>query len=369
MAGTKDLRQPIPLEKLGGSHQIPNTNFEILKYIGSGASSLCYRAQNKESKEYVIIKEWYPYEFANEECFILQRDGADLVLDTVDEECESNVKYSFKESFKNEISTSCNIRYIKDGDGNNNDLTVFGCFEVSKELSTWSKYLVINTFKGEVLKQKTFASTEDILKATQRILERVQELHNKGYLHLDLKPENIYVTDASIGDLSEIGNHIFILLDYGSSLKHQNGQVDSSEINAFTSTTKYAAPELLNADAENINFSTDVYSVIKIMMELFGFESDVINLTHAVTNNHYLGELPLDFQKMFISLFYDGICTRKFKKADDLNKELTKILNILHNKGIDPNFISLRSNIKCEEEKAIIEDTFPGDIEVITAEE
>jgi serine/threonine protein kinase len=53
---------------------------------------------------------------------------------------------------------------------------------------------LITLMKGSFFKSKRL-SAEDAVRFTLKIIERLDELHTRGYLHLDIKPENIWVLE------------------------------------------------------------------------------------------------------------------------------------------------------------------------------
>ncbi|MFO0905771.1 MAG: serine/threonine-protein kinase [Pirellulales bacterium] len=90
----------------------------------------------------------------------------------------------------------------------------------------------------------------EILQSTARGLRK---LHHFRHLHLDLKPSNILITDAS---------HAF-LTDFGLICRLSNK--GTAKLSRFQGTSQYAAPEQIRG--ETLNFATDIYSLGEVGLQ------------------------------------------------------------------------------------------------------
>ncbi|XP_043916559.1 serine/threonine-protein kinase 17B isoform X2 [Protopterus annectens] len=88
----------------------------------------------------------------------------------------------------------------------------------------------------------------DVCRFLRQILEGVLFLHRNGIVHLDLKPQNILLTDLTPD--AEIK-----IVDFGLSRR----VVDGSELREIMGTPEYVAPEILNY--EPISTATDMWSI------------------------------------------------------------------------------------------------------------
>lgn len=91
----------------------------------------------------------------------------------------------------------------------------------------------------------------------EQILFAVREVHQAGYLHLDIQEGNIFIN----GSLTDNSDLVF-LIDFGSSQKYLDDDI-RKPVNREKLFTTYAAPEL-SATTENILYlgpETDIYSI------------------------------------------------------------------------------------------------------------
>ena len=98
---------------------------------------------------------------------------------------------------------------------------------------------------------------EAICHCALRILEALEPVHNNGYLHLDISPDNIHFSDLKIARL----------IDYNSAY-HVS---EPSEQLSFSIKEGYSANELMVRSSANtpvISRATDLFSVSAIIFEM-----------------------------------------------------------------------------------------------------
>ncbi|XP_078084746.1 serine/threonine-protein kinase 17B-like [Mustelus asterias] len=101
-------------------------------------------------------------------------------------------------------------------------------------------------------------SEKDVIRLLRQTLEGVVFLHQNNIVHLDLKPQNILLTNSSpLGDIK--------IVDFGLSRRVDN----VGELREITGTPEYVAPEILNYDP--ISTGTDMWSIgVLVYMLLTG---------------------------------------------------------------------------------------------------
>lgn len=210
--------------------------FAIKEIIGSGASSVVYRAVNTANQTEHLLKEYHPNYIS-----LTRRENGDLTVTDANDQntfndgldrflagCELQRKFRDDPDLKNVTS---NIQDVHQGYG-----TVF---------------VDMTYFSGKSYEKIKEKSLRDLIRRIRALAQTIAYYHNKGYLHLDLKPENIF----SIPETSEM----IMLFDFDSVVAKR----DLKNMDARLSyTPKWAAPELLGSNPfSEVNESTDLYSI------------------------------------------------------------------------------------------------------------
>lgn len=99
--------------------------------------------------------------------------------------------------------------------------------------------------------------TQFAIKIVRNVLSGIQALHDNGYIHRDIDPSNIMITDR--GKVK--------LIDLGIAKQLSSSPIGGDEGGHLTSTGQfigkaaYAAPELVLGDLANQNETTDIYAI------------------------------------------------------------------------------------------------------------
>ena len=261
-----------------------NDNITIIRLISSrGGSSLVYLA--KEGPYSVIVKEFFPSLKNSGNEYLLKRDENGCCVsfargsDTVPYYREAVKK------FKNQADKTIKA-IMPENDNDTKDyrsLYCFTCRDITETVKnqvpfngTVSYYLVFSTTNGLTLEDYAHnlndgedLSLKQVLYITRSILYTVKHLHNKrGYLHLDIKPDNIYIST----DIETIEGTVCFLLDLEGMQKI--GHI--SEIPGIS--VNFAAPEIsqiyeFNKEEKtmlinNIGIHSDTYSIAACMFKL-----------------------------------------------------------------------------------------------------
>eukprot|EP00008_Paramoeba_atlantica_P013400 CAMPEP_0201485002 /NCGR_PEP_ID=MMETSP0151_2-20130828/9144_1 /ASSEMBLY_ACC=CAM_ASM_000257 /TAXON_ID=200890 /ORGANISM="Paramoeba atlantica, Strain 621/1 / CCAP 1560/9" /LENGTH=374 /DNA_ID=CAMNT_0047868933 /DNA_START=53 /DNA_END=1177 /DNA_ORIENTATION=- len=118
-------------------------------------------------------------------------------------------------------------------------------------------------------------SEADLLRILSQIVDGLACLEQIGMVHLDIKPENIFVT-----------NGIFKIGDFG--LARPSGETTDLDGEA-----RYVAPEILDLDCYQTHPSADIFSLGVIMWELtFGKEAPAAARRRPVSSSSEQESLP-----------------------------------------------------------------------------
>ncbi|MCP3670637.1 MAG: serine/threonine protein kinase [Gammaproteobacteria bacterium] len=180
--------------------------YTIIKLIGSGGFSLIYLAEDEDTQDRVIIKEYLPKKLAT-------RSKDSLRVSVISEE-QRNAMNNGRKLFYQEAKTLASLKHP-------NIVNVRNFF-----LCNDTAYMVMDYENGKNLghyikRRKGGLSTTFIKTVFPPILDALSLIHSKGQLHLDIKPYNIHLRSG--GDP--------LLLDFGAahhfaiSRKRQSSQV------------------------------------------------------------------------------------------------------------------------------------------------
>lgn len=233
-------------------------------------------------------------------------------------------------------------------------------------------FLLSQTYEGVTLEEyiqlNDNLSLEDKLNILMSACKAINEMHNLGYIHLDIKPSNLYLSNAE---------HIVKPIDMGSAVKCTNGKSFDEIINSigYLSTREYSSKkvrdfnELCNklrdknfsntitekekkqlCDYEHdIGRADDIYGLMCCAFFVFTkkrfkywldkdviFINDMSEIRQALINNQmpdYLIEKMVDFFCGLLEPYKNRNAEVPYNTMTDLIKELNIIKEIEKNIG------------------------------------
>jgi serine/threonine protein kinase len=169
-----------------------------------------------------------------------------------------------------------------------NAVTIFDFFE---EMGQY--YLVMEYIHGPTLKQligqRRHLHPYETLEIASQVCSVLQVAHNRGFIHRDIKPQNIMLASsgASINNPVGAGNLLVKLTDFGIVRVAEEAGLTNSGI--VLGTADYLSPE--QARGEKLLASSDLYSLGVVMFEMLtgrapfvGPTAVSIAMQHASTN-------------------------------------------------------------------------------------
>jgi HAMP domain-containing protein len=172
--------------------------------LGQGGFGITYLASDVNLHAKVAIKEYLPEQFA--------RRGTDVTVTPRAPEDEETYEKGL-ESYLVEARTLATFRHP-------HIVRVARFFEANN-----TAYMVLEYERGESLKNwwRKHAETPEaeLLALLGPLLDGLAVVHEAGFLHRDIKPDNIYVRDAD-GSL--------VLLDFGAARRAADEQADASNV-------------------------------------------------------------------------------------------------------------------------------------------
>ena len=241
---------------------MPNKGeYYIDELIGEGGFSLVYHAHTKGGKTKVVLKEFFPAEYACRDINPLSTTY-NKVIPISDEyrELFQKNKNMFNENegrFGGELllESSQVVAFSQSGDG----YAVLPRF--SKDMYTildlvqyWEK----NPFSGGSAGNEDITRVAYSLKIIDSILDVIATFHSNELLHLDLSATNILFATK---DIEKGRNGRAYLIDFGSAVRMNNGIYFSEDKISYSDG--YSAPEIFSSKA--ITVKADLYSIGAIL--------------------------------------------------------------------------------------------------------
>jgi serine/threonine protein kinase len=204
--------------------------YVIMKVVASGGFSLIYMAEDEDTQDEVIIKEFLPKKLA--------KRGLNNRVEPIDEKHRDNFNRSLR-LFYQEAKVLASLRHP-------NIVQVRGFF-----LENNTGYLVMDHERGKNLasyikKRSGSLSTRFIMTVFPPILDALNLIHSRDLLHLDIKPSNIHLRTG--------GNPL--LLDFGAvhELQNENNRAGRVVTTGFSPVEQYY-------QSGNVGPWSDVYAI------------------------------------------------------------------------------------------------------------
>lgn len=192
-AAANEPRRAIPSKPAAASVALP-VGFRLFEYridavLGQGGFGIAYAATDVNLNVKVVIKEYLPEDFAYR--------AADNTVSARDDH-DQDFYQSGLDSFLVEARTLATFRH-------RNIVRVARFFEANR-----TAYMVLEYERGQSLKswrkKRDNIPEAKIVQLLAPLLDGLEVVHHSGYLHRDIKPDNVYVRDED-GSL--------VLLDFG----------------------------------------------------------------------------------------------------------------------------------------------------------
>jgi len=182
------MKERIPLKP---NTQLKFTNYEggvisyiVTKELAKGGACIVYDGyyvNNSGDSVPVRIKECYPFKL-----HISRMDNGELFPQQNEIESFQEYKRRMKKSF--DISNEL----LKTSSLTNSVFNTLDIYELNRTI-----YIVSCYAEGSDLTKCEIKSLKDAVKIVLSAAKSIEKIHNKGYLYLDLKPENIFVFDET----------------------------------------------------------------------------------------------------------------------------------------------------------------------------
>ncbi|MCA9794079.1 MAG: serine/threonine protein kinase [Candidatus Eremiobacteraeota bacterium] len=223
------FQQRPPLEP---GHGLMGGTLVVEQIIGVGGSGLIYQTREQASGARVAVKEIFPAGCS--------RDGYQVVAagreaQTTLAECTDHAR------------NEANVLAVFDHPGL---LKIHATFEENSTV-----YTVMELLEGQDVRQRSGGGlkVEQLLDWVGQVCDALETLHQRGVIHGDIKPDNLYVTEEGR----------CVLLDFGAAIYYKAGRAETREM-----TAGYAAPEQLPRSRHREGPWTDLYSLCATLYHL-----------------------------------------------------------------------------------------------------
>lgn len=236
------MRTPLPvgthltLSAIGTQQQI---TVQIQELIGTGASCLVYTAVCRDGEQnefYLRLKEFCPENLH----LIRQQDGSLLAAD---EEAFQRQMQSFIWGYQKQM------QFRQFPESCNSISNVQGVFA-----GNGTRYIAMNCQNSIPLEQQEL-SLYDTFRVLRAVAQQLDNLHQHGYLYLDLKPANVLLYPET--------PELVMLFDFDSAI--EKSRLSDAVISC---TAKWAAPEVLQQNRRKIGVVSDVYTLGGLLLYL-----------------------------------------------------------------------------------------------------
>lgn len=235
-----------------------NDKYTISGKRGDGTSSIVYdatthiEALNKPKK--VLIKELFPVNLN------IRRDSVGaLIIPKASVDLFKKYKESFINAAKLQLDFHNPSEDADTASSTNSTSNLENLYECGNTL-----YSVMSLDDGQTYEEYNSDDLRSHIEICRNLALAIGRYHERGYLHLDIKPENIFVLAGS----NNIKLFDFDTVQRKEDITHQNCQLSY--------TQAYAPPELLLAETDSdyyakIDERTDIYMIgATLLYKLFG---------------------------------------------------------------------------------------------------
>ena len=210
--------------------------FSICKILGTGASCVVYLTEYRDSHGNVLnclLKEYNPRQLE------VYRDESGWIEETEDDELFRAGLRRFEEGYRRQLE----IRKIDSL--TNVSTNIQGIY---KKYGT--EYIAMPCFTGNTYDDMEEDNLHSLFKRMGAIVKVIGQYHEKGFLHLDIKPGNIWILPET--------EEFVMLFDFDSVMRKE--EVKDSHV--VSSTLEWAAPEQLIPGRKNeICEATDIFAL------------------------------------------------------------------------------------------------------------
>lgn len=286
--------------------------YEIRKLVGRGANCLVYDAiyyDSFETKHLVRVKELFPYFLPLKRHFSDAIVGNSHALKKFEE-----VRKNFAEAYRRNVeigntlgivNTTSNAQYLLFANGTYYSICAFD--------------------EGEDYKNYQDNNLYETLKHVKALAEVIKKYHDNGYLHLDIKPENVLILPET--------KELIKLFDFDSVVRRD--ELLNGSVQMMSYSNGFSAPEQKRGDVQRIGPWSDIFSIgavlyVKMFDKLPQSSMMQIGSTISLDNMQYeqtiLSPVLTRLLKEFFGKTLMISSYARWKSVDDVIASLEKMI-------------------------------------------
>ncbi|MDE7204089.1 MAG: serine/threonine protein kinase [Lachnospiraceae bacterium] len=284
--------------------------------VGRGASCIVYDAAYTDSigiPHHIRIKECYPYYIPIE-----RTEGGSLIPFETNKDKFSAAKNHFIQAYQRNVSIN-NTLGLTNSTINSTDFIQYNntCYIVM----VYSEGCDYNKYQDQ--------SLLELFGHIKSLAQLIKKYHDRGYLHLDIKPENILI-------LPETQQHL-LLFDFDTVTTID--EIGTTSRFGLAFSEGFSPPEQIQGKRDKIGTHTDIFSIGALMYyKLFG------------------RKVTLDACKIFCSYSFDEMRYFDKKYQPKLYKVLENFLKKTLSASIIPRWNKMQQLIDCLDELIVLSD-------------
>lgn len=249
------------------------TSYTIIEEIGRGGSCIVYSAwyEDLEGHRHIVrVKECCPYSLE-----LKREEDGRLWVKPPFAQAFAEAQQKFREAYAKNVEIKHTLGLIN---STADAMHLFSCHG--------TLYVVMDMVEGVDYRQDADENLQSLFIRMLALAKIIQKYHGIGFLHLDIKPENILLLPET--------KELIKLFDFDSLAEKE--ELRWGRKKKFSCSDGFSAPELVQGKQKKIGEATDIYSLGAVLFfKLFGRTPDAVDGTLGKVY-HFPSDLQEKFQ-------------------------------------------------------------------------
>lgn len=312
--------------KQGDRLTFPGMDCRIVRTVGCGSNAIVYEGEYQDAtslqrKHRVLIKELFPYEPGGH----IWRDGQGCICrDEQGEEAWALHRRSFERG--NSIHLQLLSQFPEQTGGNLNT------YALNRTLYTLLDYSGGRSL-DRAIRDGTPQSLSQILLRMRKLLLALSVLHEQGFLHLDISPDNVLLIGQ--GELERV-----LLIDYNSI--HSRDELTGPGSIYFSAKEGFTAPEVRTGMTRAIGPGTDLFSAACVFYAMLtGSPPTLVQLSRKsppdASDSPLLRDAPATVKAQLAAILRRGLCVlpdKRYRSCAAMLRDLEELERRLAGVGV-----------------------------------